>query len=696
MFSVLTLLFLAADLPDTPQETLPDTPQETLPDTPQETLPDTPQETLPDTPQETLPDTPQETLPETLPLADALSQPAMQWSVPGRHAIAAHPSGLLLTASSAEPQTLRAMDPETGTLSWSLREEASAIQQIQVTPAGWLILSTNAVREIRARDGAELWRLLGGADSIGQALHTVAFCRDGVLRAYAPPSAEPLWEETCTSLSGNGSELVAATESGLTRLDPASGGLIWQIPELRGTPMALKDRILVQEGDELIALEWEQAETLWSRILIGELTQLTGGELLTWSLQSDTLSTGTLGRLDPSTGQTLWELPLPQGTTELRVMDGDDRFVLLMLQPLAYGDPPLAARVALDGSQATLIPLLTRPLTATLLTDGDLLVSSPQGVGRLDVDALGQPWDQLSAQNQLALVRAWPLGHPAELSERLIRLLQADPTAWDVLLSGLARAPERELLMLLDAIEAIAPPAAIGPLLTRAAAEPLGPLRRRISEALYAYSPEQLAPELDKSLANPSQQVLARELLLGQGTPESRARLAQALDVESSKPYAWDCKAEFFCQDGPDQDKDGWPDAFEARLGTDPTAADSDGDGLADAQDPCPMTPEHTPPDPRHDAALQTLLFGQNPGPLLIAEPVCFVGVPGPQVPKGEGLVAAGFGFPGPPGDPEEGADTMVEVNFVTGPRQATGYEVRLLWEGGRWVPERVKQAWSS
>lgn len=630
-------------------------------------------------------------MPEQLPVADTLPQPALQWSVPGRHAIAAHPAGLLLTESGAEPQTLRSMDPETGALGWSLREEAAAIREVQVTPAGWLILSGNAVREIRARDGAELWRLLGGADSVGQALHTVAFCKEGVLRAYAPPSAEPLWEEACTHVSGNGSELVASTETGMTRLDPASGGLIWQLPELRGAPMALKDRVLVHEGDELIALEWEQAETLWSRVFIGELTQLTGGELLTWDLQA-----GVVGRLDPSTGDALWELPLPAGIAELQVMDGDDRYALLMLQPEQYGAPPLAARVALDGSEAVLTPLLTRPLTASLLTDGDLLVSSPQGVGRLDLDTLGQPWDGLAAQDQLALVRAWPLGHPAELSERLIRLVSADPSVWDSLLPGLAKASERELLMLLDAIEATAPPGAVGPLMARAAAERPGPLRRRISETLYVYPPETLAPELDEALQRPEQQVLARELLLGQGTPESRARLAQALTQSAEAPYAWDCKAEFFCEEGPDQDKDGWPDAFEAQLGTDPTQADSDGDGLNDAADPCPMAAEHATPDPRHQAALQALLFGQNPGPLLIVEPVCFVGVPGPQVPQGTGLVAAGFGFPGPPEPPEEGAETAVEVNFVTGPRQATGYEVRLLWESGQWVPARVRQAWSS
>ena len=160
----------------------------------------------------------------------------------------------------------------------------------------------------------------------------------------------------------------------------------------------------------------------------------------------------------------------------------------------------MAARVALDGSQATLIPLLTRPLTASLLSDGDLLVSSPQGVGRLDVDALGQPWDQLSAQDQLALVRAWPLGHPAELSERLIQLLQADPSTWDLLLPGLATASERELLMLLDAIEATAPLAGIAPLLTRAATERPGPLRRRISDVLYIYSKDQQNIEINCSL----------------------------------------------------------------------------------------------------------------------------------------------------------------------------------------------------
>lgn len=628
-------------------------------------------------------------LPGELPAADSLPQPTLQWSVSGRHARATHPMGVALTQSGAEPQTMRAMDPETGALGWSLREEAAAIREVQVTPAGWLILSDNAVREVRARDGAELWRLLGGADSVGMALHSVAFCKQGVLRAYAPPSPEQLWEEACVSVDGNGSELVADTLQGLTRLDPASGAILWQLPGLRGTPLVRSDRVLVSSGDELISLDLEMGELQWSRIFTGTLQELPGGELLA-------LSPGQLMRLDPSTGEPLWTAELPAGTGSATLSDGDDQYALLLLEPEQLGAPPLAARVSLDSGEGSLIPLLTRPQTATLLSDGDLLVSSPQGVGRLDLDQPTGAWESLSATQQLALVRAWPLGHPAELSARLIGLLDADPSPWPELLAGLPKASERELLMLLDAIDALRPEGALPPLVERAAAEPPGPLRRRLTDTLFAYGDQALLEAMSAALQVPSQRVLAREVLLSQATPESRALLADALAAQTAAPYAWDCAGEFFCESGPDADSDGWPDTFEQTIGTDPASADSDGDGLPDAQDPCPSLAEHAAPDARHQAALEALLFGQQPVPLLITEPVCFAGVPGPQVRSGQGLVAVGFGFPGPAEDPQEGATTTVEVNFVTGPRAASGYEVGLLFEGGRWVPTRVRQAWKS
>jgi hypothetical protein len=59
-----------------------------------------------------------------------------------------------------------------------------------------------------------------------------------------------------------------------------------------------------------------------------------------------------------------------------------------------------------------------------------------------------------------------------------------------------------------------------------------------------------------------------------------------------------------------DQDNDGWTDVEEQRLGLNPQRADTDGDGLADGEDPCPAfaSPKGQPGD-EESQIIQRALF---------------------------------------------------------------------------------------
>lgn len=605
---------------------------------------------------------------------------AVTWHVPGWHAAGAG-HGLVLVGSQREPHRMQALDAATGNPRWTLRQQADQLISVRPTPAGLLLVSETGVRHVRSGDGAEVWRMLVTGESVGFTGHVLATCRQGTLAAYAPPSGEPLWTDACGELVAAPGVLVATVDEeprALARLDPATGARAWSV-DLMDQPLLVGDRVVARNADELVALSLEDGAELWRRPDPGGMA-LAGDALV--SLQS-----GAVERLDPQTGDLLWRAELGRDAA-LVLLDASATHALVSVDAQRHDLNPELGILALDTGAWTVRPLLVRSDHA-LLHDGSVIVSSPAGVGLLGPVSADAP--------SLSQLLAYPLGFPSELSGHAIDALSADPEQWSsVDWGGL---DPRATVILLDCIEALGPeqgPQWVLGLLSGAQEEAI---RRRMQDVLLSYSDRVLLETLGQALSDPALQTVSRDLLLDLDKAEARTLLAAALTEQRTQPYAWDCHAEFFCQDGPDQDGDGWPDAFERRMGTDAASADSDGDGLADGVDPCPRLAAHGAPDPRHQAAVDVLLFGLPGGPVVISEPVCFAGVQGPQLPDTpfrDTVVGIGFGFSGEPSPPQEGARDAVEVDFVTGPNQALGYRVELLFEQGAWVPERVRLAWRS
>ena len=103
---------------------------------------------------------------------------------------------------------------------------------------------------------------------------------------------------------------------------------------------------------------------------------------------------------------------------------------------------------------------------------------------------------------------------------------------------------------------------------------------------------------------------------------------------------AWPCHAdallEALCRGGDDGDHDGWPDDLEVFLGTSAAATDTDGDGIDDPADPCPLlaADESTPVI----AALRSgVALLATEAPAIVAVPwgqprVCFLELAGIQL----------------------------------------------------------------
>ena len=112
-----------------------------------------------------------------------------------------------------------------------------------------------------------------------------------------------------------------------------------------------------------------------------------------------------------------------------------------------------------------------------------------------------------------------------------------------------------------------------------------------------------------------------------------------------------------------DSDGDGWPDAFERMLGTDPARADSDVDGVADARDPQPLCRPSGNPTDGEQMAAAALFYLEGAEPMAGVRVI--VGVDGcPDVPLASGTVL----FAGTKADLEGAAD----------PRRTAAYTLSL------------------
>jgi hypothetical protein len=155
-----------------------------------------------------------------------------------------------------------------------------------------------------------------------------------------------------------------------------------------------------------------------------------------------------------------------------------------------------------------------------------------------------------------------------------------------------------------------------------------------------------------------------------------------------------------------DSDGDGWTDLEEGRLGTDPHNPDSDGDGIPDGRDVCPL---YAAPGVVDDSSmvLQTAVFGAfaltGSRQLLYVTPrtprVQLAGYGGPvifdrAIPKsgdGNGATYVGWTITS-----KTDTEAVVEVTDWEGLLAAGGQLVRLKRIAGRWVVVAVRSTWVS
>ena len=208
---------------------------------------------------------------------------------------------------------------------------------------------------------------------------------------------------------------------------------------------------------------------------------------------------------------------------------------------------------------------------------------------------------------------------------------------------------------------------------------------------------------------------LAMQGLVRIGTPEALGIVSRYLEQIRHRPFAYSPCDERRCA-ATDRDGDGWPDDAEQRLGTSADEADTDGDGLSDPRDRCPLHKSSNGPLSEDDRARQaafialTLSLPSSIGPLEVSsETPCFEGASAPllHLPDARWHARPGLEEPGfrltmelfePVTQlPVEGQRTTVDATF-TMPRAGFREQVDLVYRGGGWWCERVREvsSWSA
>jgi hypothetical protein len=153
-------------------------------------------------------------------------------------------------------------------------------------------------------------------------------------------------------------------------------------------------------------------------------------------------------------------------------------------------------------------------------------------------------------------------------------------------------------------------------------------------------------------------------------------------------------------QRGHDDDGDGWPNGLEAALGTESDSCDSDGDGIIDSADPCPLLRETSLP-PHIAEPLQLVvdvLLEERPGIRFAAvgpaQPrMCFSGFSGPllhrPVETWEYVELEFFGVEALRAPPEEGDSAELRVRLQPRGRGCVA-RFRIHFHSGEWSLERL------
>ncbi len=188
---------------------------------------------------------------------------------------------------------------------------------------------------------------------------------------------------------------------------------------------------------------------------------------------------------------------------------------------------------------------------------------------------------------------------------------------------------------------------------------------------------------------------LASMLLACCGAPRAPSR------ASTQWPCSTDASLARLCREsgGRDGDGDGWPDALEVFLGTNPASTDTDGDGTDDALDRCPLLADDGASQSPLAALLQEAVGAfPDAGPTLLVIPanqprVCFDRLSGVQLHGRSGewdYATLRFWVPADfPHRPAEGDEVVVEAR-LGGRLSGCTLRIALVYRDARWVRVRV------
>jgi outer membrane protein assembly factor BamB len=555
---------------------------------------------------------------------------------------------------------------------------------------------------------------------------TAILCAGGEIDAVDLDDGHTRWKGPCRKVAGVGDTLVATvpTVTGalpwddvfepVMGLDPRTGQARWRSSIQARQLAALGDLVLVEEKGALSALDPATGARRWSRpgLRLGDV-RLAGGRLIH-------AEGGALSALDPATGAAAWSVavdPTLGAERNAPLLDADARSVLWRGSPRHERGTAL---VRVDAQTGRLQRVLGIHGGADLLrlVEGDVVFGDGEMSARLAGDRALAPLRTLADTAQIDALLEEPLGDEETLSGALVAMLRERRRGlYDALLAARVTAlPEPRLAILLPALRAQQLVGTVDALVARFPT--LGDPRVRLAfvDTFTQLQDGRATGVLTQALAEPGLAEAAREALVHLGTREALGRVTADLEARmTATPRPAPCLTpwEQPCPpSGADRDHDGWSDALEAELGTAPDRADSDGDGVPDASDPCPLLPGGFPTDDL-GARLQTAflaVFAERGPSAFIFTPgmpaLCLRGGRAPIFHRPEawregrahplGATVALSADASVSAPPVEGQRADVAVDLTCGPLCGEGHVAHLVFREGRWFCERLEATWGA